>query len=425
MSTLRENPDSPAAMRALHLLARRQSPEAGREIVRVLRESFGYEMPKLLESCRKLGEPLVPILAPLAGEHRPDRVLSLLSILEELPYPQTVSVLVSHFSSLYKTDQESLLHAIETLGDRSLIPLVKRHMRYEEPDEETFLLLCRLNEVEDPELDRIEQSIQQLQEEEREWAARLSQGKTLKQDLPIRLKLGCGNCGEKYSYKVREVVVDPEDSEMKTIYVSDGIVCKNCGAKDRYEVTPEAKWAIAGCLIGVMVANKDGKKEIPEGTVRFAEARVQGTPMLLRQATQHYEAHISQHPHRAEYHVGYGNVLLSVERTEEAKSCFEKAAELEPLAVEAHYAPVTRSALEFFPAQNFSGSRRNIGLNYSIRSGIPSVKSKRSWELQISKTQRRSGRSAETSLAPAAAERSTNTAASAIDNNSDHRFHIS
>jgi SEC-C motif/Protein of unknown function (DUF2384) len=290
----------------------------------------------LLKAAARFGEAGVPFLEEAAREENPERLLEMVPLLSSLPCLEAEQFLVSQFSRLYDLDADSVRLAVETFGTRRLIPLVRGVMKPGEPEEEIYALLGQLHEIADPELPRIVQAVRVRREESERQVKGFLEGDVragLSETIPLNLK--CRQCGKAYHYDVHRVHVDPGAPPDENIFVQDSIVCKNCGAEDAYEITGATQLAIMGALLKSSVAAKAGQGDPQEGPVRMVEATVDGKHMTPSQGDLYYRDQIAQHPNRPDLRAGYANLLHTNHQPEPARREYEKALELDPLAVEA------------------------------------------------------------------------------------------
>lgn len=338
LEKIQEDPGSPSAVRAVRLLGRLRTPEAIPVFLSILREEREDDLlcEAVEDALSRIGEPVLPALEPLLREGGDEEVRSILPLLDRLPYPGTVEMVLSHFQQLYEIDRESLLYAVEALGSAHFIPLLREYMKEDEPEEEVFALLCRIHDVHDPELPQIEQRLDHQRKEVQQTLDRLQAGDEralVHETIPLPLR--CLHCRRIHTYRVREVLADHRDKELENIYIRDHIVCKQCGTENQYEITAEARLAITASLIAMMDLADAGKADLNEGPVKLATLMVDGRPMGPKEGVAYYQEQIARHPDRPDLRVGYGNLLLFWKREVEARAEFEKTVELDPLAVEA------------------------------------------------------------------------------------------
>jgi len=290
----------------------------------------------LLKAASRFGEAVVPFLEEAAREENPKRLLEMMPLLSSLPCLEAEQFLVSQFSRLYDLDPDSVRLAVETFGTRRLIPFIRGVMKPGEPEEEIYALLGQLHNVADPELPRIVEAVRVRHEESERQVKGFFEGDVRAAlSETISLKLKCRHCGKAYHYDVHRVHVDPEAPPDENIFVQDSIVCKNCGAEDAYEITGAAQLAIMGALLKSSVAAKAGEGDPQEGPVRLVESIVDGKRMTPAQGDRYYREQIARQPNRPDLRVGYANLLRNNHQPEQTRREYEKALELDPLAVEA------------------------------------------------------------------------------------------
>lgn len=336
LKEIKEDSHSIAASRAIRLLGRLGAIQAIPTLLSLFRDEDDGISDLAHEALSQIGEPVLPFIANIFQEGTEREINALLPLLGRLPYPATVDLILSRFDHLYEIDRESLVYALEELGSSRFIPLLKACLKEDEPEEEVFSLLCRVHGIEDPELPRIERTLARRDKESKERMARLLAGDKralVRENIPLPLR--CVECSRTYTYSVSEVLVDQDDKEMREIYIRDPIICKHCRAEGKYEITPEARLAVTLNLMAMVELDEAGKAALNEGPVKVASLRVAGRPMGPKQGLAYYQEQIAKHPDRADLRVGYGNLLLFWKKEAEARAEFEKAVQLDPLAVEA------------------------------------------------------------------------------------------
>lgn len=346
LGEIKEDPYSPGVSRAARLLGCLKHPEAVPGLLSALLNRDAEDLSLAAEEalCR-IGEATLPFLEPILREGDASTVSDLLPLLGDLPYPQTVEMILSQYERLDRIDRIGLLAAMKGIGSHRFIPLLKGSLKEGEPEEELFLLLCRLHQMDDPELSRIEDAVSQRREESEKRMAQLLKGDRralLRESLPLLLR--CLHCGESYTYSVRNVIVDrmalererpTPDHPMESILIRDEIVCKGCGTVDSYEITPNARLLVTFSLMAMVDLSEEGRADLNEGAVKIATLMVDGKRMDPKGGITYYRERITKEPDRPDLRVGYGNLLLFLKKEEEARAEFEKALALDPLAIEA------------------------------------------------------------------------------------------
>lgn len=338
LKKIRKAPDSQGGLRAIQLLGTMRCSEAAAPLLSVLTHTdLLFVEETVVEALSEIGEPVLPLLEAVLNRGKERDLYQVLPLLGLLPYPRTCELITSHYAQFYELDKISLVETVEKLGAASFLPLLKQAMREGEPDEEVYLTLGRLHDLSDPALSEIERRAARRLEESEERLKRLRAGdRRALLNEPLPLSLRCLKCRCTYTYKIREILADPNVKKFgNAIHILDAIVCKGCGARDSYELTAEALMAVTASLKSVMDLAEDGLADPNEGTVKVGTLMADGRTMNPGDARQYYQRKITNEPRRAELRVAYGNVLKFEHRDEEAKAQFEKAVELEPLAVEA------------------------------------------------------------------------------------------
>lgn len=340
LGQIRRWPESPGSLRAIRLLGKLRRAETAPPLLSVLtQEDAAFVEDVLTEALSQIGEPVLPSLKALLNSASDEEILAVLPLLGLLPYPETVDLITSHYDRLYRIDKRQLMDAIENLGSAAFLPLLKATMREGEPDEAAYLLLGHLHGLRDRELAEIEKRQKRSARETEKKLKRLSSGdrRALISET-LTLDLRCQKCRRTYGYNVRNVIVDPNLKKIeKAVQIVDNILCKGCGAIDSYELTSDAWLAITASLVAVVGLAKDGMGDPYEGPVKIGMVMADGKQMGPHKALDYYEKKISKEPLRPDLRVAYGNVLKFVHLDEESRTQFQRAVELEPLAVEALY----------------------------------------------------------------------------------------
>jgi len=333
---IEDDPHCPAAVRAVRLLSQLRISEVIPTLLSALYHEDDYLSEAAEDALCEMGEAVLPYIEPVLRAGRDDDIRSVLPLLGRLPYPGTVEIILSHFERLHQIDREALVYSIEELGSRHFIPLLKKYLTEDEPEEEVFRLLCRLHEIDDPEIPRIERALASRKKEDEQRLAELQAGdETAMIRETISLPLRCLQCRRTYTYSVSEVIVDRADEEMRDVYIRDPIICKYCRVEGQYEITSEARLAITANLVLMFGLADAGKADLNQGPVKLATLMVGGKPMNPKEGLAYYQKEIAKHPSRADLRVGCGNLLLFWKREREARAEFEQAVALDPLAIEA------------------------------------------------------------------------------------------
>ena len=211
-----------------------------------------------------------------------------------------------------------VINELADLGDPSAYPAIKR--AYDE--------------------NRVNPQIISLENVEAEFGMRPKPDHTRPPAPPeepgVRLWLRCKVCGRERSYLFPKVYCDlsTAKSEKKSakynpIIIPQRVVCQKCGAVDQYELGAMSQMAlIADLLAQVEPKLRQFRRE--DQRVQYVEFTTRWGPMHPLEALERYQKEIAQHPDNADLHVGYGNALKFLGRTDEAEAEYKRAGELDP-----------------------------------------------------------------------------------------------
>ena len=152
----------------------------------------------------------------------------------------------------------------------------------------------------------------------------------------VRLSLRCKVCGRERSYLFPKVYCDlgtvkskKKSAKYDPIVIPQRVVCQKCGAVDQYEIGAMGRIAlIADLLLEVEPKLQHLRRE--DQRVQYIEFTTRWGPMHPQEALARYQLEIVRHPDDANLHVGYGNVLKFLGRTDQAEAEYRRAGELDP-----------------------------------------------------------------------------------------------
>jgi tetratricopeptide (TPR) repeat protein len=335
LNHIENDPFSSAGPRIAVFLSDCMDEHIARRLMRT--DAEHYELWDLfLGGIAGLGPPAITLVKHLFKESDPRMVDHALRILEYVPSCDSAEVILQHWNSLWENNKETLLETVRGIGDRRFIPPLKDELKEGEPYEgEIFYLLCLINNVIDPDLKDIKQV---LENSKKDSGQRME--KFLKGDMegllhePLEVELRCRRCRREYHYRVERVMIDADSGSN---HIMDDIKCKNCGAVNHYEMTPNGQLSLMSyTMLMAAIANKENK--LPDDSpISFAKAiSVAGKKMSLREAIPYYEKKLERDPKNLTYILGYANTLRNAKRTEDAIPIYQTALEHDPLAVEAY-----------------------------------------------------------------------------------------
>jgi tetratricopeptide (TPR) repeat protein len=331
---LKEHASSEAVPRIVDLLSRFMDKGLARYLLDIDSADEGLE-DAILRAVTKLGVSAIPLLRAVVENNDRERTALALEILEDLPYEESVDLILSRWSVLWEEHQEWLLDAVESLGGRRFIPLLRKELREGEATEDAvFRLLCLVNGVADPELKRIEREAGMRRREKEEALEAIEAGDFgALLSKPIDVSLSCRSCSSIFHYRIGKIQVG---TDSKDVVISDSVICKKCGALDHYETGDDlilavtARLALLNALPDDAALDFDSMTVIPARTTSALGEGLSGKELLAK-----YEKKLAKEPENAELLLGYANLLRQMKRAEDAVSFYERALEKDPFAVEA------------------------------------------------------------------------------------------
>ncbi len=152
----------------------------------------------------------------------------------------------------------------------------------------------------------------------------------------VRLSLRCKVCGRERSYLFPKVYCDlgtvrnkKKAAKYSPIIIPQRVVCQKCGAVDQYEIGAMGHIA----LLADLMAQADPQLRRfrrEDQRVQYVEFTSRWGPMHPLEGVERYQAEIARHPDDVDLHVGYGNVLKFLGRTDQAEAEYRRAGELDP-----------------------------------------------------------------------------------------------
>ncbi|OIP92127.1 MAG: hypothetical protein AUK26_05380 [Syntrophaceae bacterium CG2_30_58_14] len=306
-----------------------------RELLAVDFDGNGFE-DDVAEAVGSLGSLSIPLLRPFFEKNDPAEIPLALRILENLSTEAAVDLILSHWSLLWGEYKESLLDAVERIGDKRFIPALKTELREgEQAEGETFRLLCLINGEADPELERIKREMELREEREKRL-----QGAIKKEDMgallrePLEIPLQCRACRNVYHYTVNKVFVAVG---AKDTVIEDHIVCKKCGALDHYQIANDGMVAVTARLALLTLDRKTAKMDREDTTVvPMRSISAFGKEIPLQDLLDKYEKKLRKSPESPELLVGFANALRQIKRREDSVPFYERAIKNDPLTVEGY-----------------------------------------------------------------------------------------
>lgn len=157
----------------------------------------------------------------------------------------------------------------------------------------------------------------------------------------VRLSLRCKACGRERSYLFPKVYCDlgtvrrkEKSPKYDPIIIPQRVVCQKCGAVDQYEIGGMGQMALIADLL-MSVEPELEKLRRPDQRVQYTEFTSRWGRMHPLAAIERYEREIARHPDDSSLHVGFGQTLRFLGRSDEAEAEHRKALELDPANLEA------------------------------------------------------------------------------------------
>ncbi len=335
LAFIEKNPETRAMGRLLDHLA--ESPDlrvAGR-LLRVQGEGLDL-IQDLPEVLGRLGAPLLGLLPEVIATRNPVLVTRALNLIRQLPVEGSVNLLLEHWELFWEYDKRSLLEALQDIGDRRFLAPLKGELKgIEIPEAPTYRLLCLIHGRKDPLLKKIEAEVERHRRKHLEGLKAAETGDlSVLLDRPFDLELKCRRCRKTYSYEVHEVT--SLHGTKGDYLIADHIRCKNCGAVDNYEKTPEANLAVMGHGFALMALGDEGRKIMDRGPLQFAESKlIGGKARSIEETLRYYEEMLAKTPESVAHLIGYANTLSNAKRADEAAAVYRKAIGYDPRSVEA------------------------------------------------------------------------------------------
>lgn len=375
---VKQHPGTWAAPRIVRLLGEFRDGAALSQLME-LRADHEMVWEDMIPALRKLGPQAVNVIKPLIEGHDDERLAYALEALEDIPTPEAVDFVIARWDRLTRTHKRAALEVARGLGDGRFIELIGKDLRDGEySDAEIFSFLCSLHKLKDPRLKAAERTI-------REWKTRTAKRRNALEAAdferilqePVPAELRCRVCGKQYHYEVERIFVD---LEMKDVVVQDVVVCKNCGAVDDCELTPDGHLTVTSLLAMLSLATQKEGKSIETGLFLIGQtAPIDGKRMSMKEAVAYYEKKLGKKPGNPEWLIGYANILRNLKRTRDAIVQYNKALAADPLAIEAHislgYIAANENDFETAYAQYRKASEIiNTGRFYRVNSDIDRAK---------------------------------------------------
>lgn len=159
----------------------------------------------------------------------------------------------------------------------------------------------------------------------------------------LYLRLSCKECGRVREHFVQHVMVDTFTQEKMAAgkrvkydpFVMDQeIICPKCGARDRYEVTPESSLRLmipADGLEGfaALLSGQDEKADFrPHPRVNFFGSMAFGRPMHPLEALDRYKRLIAADPNNVSLYMRMGSLQRTIRRYPQSLEAFRNGYEL-------------------------------------------------------------------------------------------------
>ncbi|MBI5187187.1 MAG: SEC-C domain-containing protein [Nitrospinae bacterium] len=342
LDNLLANPYSLANRRTVRFLGEKINSEI---LSRML--CFDPDIPEVWEeiirAASRLGPPAVEMIKPAFGDLNNPMVDYAICVLESAPVEESVDILLQNWDALWKEKKGLLLEAVRGIGSpRFLDPLQNELREGERHELEIYCLLCQINGVDDFRFRRAWKDLEKAKQAVSRRAKALERADIDKLlEEPVEVETRCLACGKSYNYLVRKILVDMDSNHQ---FIQDGIVCKNCGVFDNYEITANGRAAVH--RMSLLSRLKESQSGSPaKSPISFTrQAMIDGKKMSMSEILPWCESKLKAEPRNIANMIAYANVLRNQKRTEDAVSVFEEALKIDPLAIEAHAAIATIQA---------------------------------------------------------------------------------
>jgi len=186
--------------------------------------------------------------------------------------------------------------------------------------------------------DRVDPTIISLRDIQESWGMPVTQPFERPEE-GFNLPLQCNDCGRVRYHFVRRVTVDTFSLDQLeagkkvkyTPFIMDReIVCPKCGARDRYELTPQASFQLmapAGGFEGLAAllgGQEDAPKWKPDPRVEFIGSMVFNKPMHPLEGLDRYRKLIEANPQNVALYFRMGALLRTIHRYPQALEAFRE-----------------------------------------------------------------------------------------------------
>jgi len=208
----------------------------------IFEKLFKLELPNMAwelisKSAVDLGETVLDMIGTSLENDTASRrnIPHYIKIIEALPVEKSVQLCLDYWETFWNVDKIAFVHALQRLGDRRFLLPLKAELKEGELDDiQAYIVLCRLNGIQDSYIKKLEK---ELKENEKRSARIMMLITEKKYDellkIPARFLLKCRKCGKSYLYEVNKVEMYAQTQE---VVIRSVIFCKNCGSMDNYTI---------------------------------------------------------------------------------------------------------------------------------------------------------------------------------------------
>lgn len=333
---LEEHKERFGALRIVEIMGRLGWQDFVPQLLSLLDTDFDRLCEKIEQTLKQIGPKALDAVIEALETDSEVRFYHLTSVLETLGGDTVAAYMDRNLDGLIREDKEWAMALVEAVPEQRFIariaPMAGRGQR--EVDR-TWLLLNKLHGMDPPEMAAREK---EWYERELESARRreLFEDGDLGGSAPsvMHLEMVCSACGDVSRYDVEQIYV-PKTDELP--YVADELACIACGAQDSLEPSPQGAMAVSMEMMRIsLIKDKEERADTLEYSPLhiLPPLKVMGKEMGIRDGFKLYRDHIGKEPGKGEYQLGLGNILKFVNKTAQARVCYEEAVRLDPKLIE-------------------------------------------------------------------------------------------
>lgn len=199
----------------------------------------------------------------------------------------------------------------------------------------TFYFLCRLLDLDYPELPAVHARVAATLREQRRFMRNfeLETSREFRDGQALNLRLRCAACGAAWRHDAKGVVIGDAAKHEKP-WLADEARCPRCGAPHGLDLDDAAEAAIAPELAAVAALRAGGKPYGGPLTVDGALTLADGAKLPLHQAYAQFQQAVHADPSDWRTFHRLGNLMRDINRPTEAKDFHAKAYAANPVFLE-------------------------------------------------------------------------------------------